>query len=294
MSGDRREFGIGKQQPGFQRRLIPAKLTHPRALATDSPYEWPQFGEVEIQEPGRDWFVTSVNTGTKTFVVSGEARDFVIAGDTLVARDCGGANGSYTVVSVAYASGLSSIVVSETVPAATLGAGDYDSRLTTDLIRPARFQTHDVLSIDVAGRFVTIAPPSTSASWPNGSWADYDSPVQSNNMFLRTHRVLWEGCAADSNNGLRTCWASYETVSPSVQKVFLNGSITATGGALGTITWQVPPPWRYVRRALADLRLYLGSVQPEAIVYCQSADGDEWMQIIAADYGPSAPPGEGE
>lgn len=271
--------------------LVRGRLSHPRALVSDYPEEFPAFGEIELLCRGREWMLISASSSQ--FVVSGDARYFVIVGDVIQCRDAGDATGDFTVTAISYASGQSTITVEETIGTLTLDSVGYGSRITTDTIRPARWMTHNVLSVNTVANTITIARPNTSSTWPSGSWTDYDAPIQSADMFLRSHRMLWAGCDNASNNGewtLRDDWTEVSTT----RTLYLEGVVGAAS-TLGTVTLIGPAPLRFDRFAMATHRQYLGSVQPGALVWAIAfRDESEFPEIVSADWGPSAPPGPEE
>jgi len=82
-------------------------------------------GKVEFLQV-TTWAIVAVNTGTKTFSVSGDRRDVFIAGRSLVIRGSTGNDGEYsTNGNSTYNSGTArtAIVVNETVPSSTADGG---------------------------------------------------------------------------------------------------------------------------------------------------------------------------
>lgn len=64
--------------------------------------------------------ITDVNTGTKTFTISGNRSGVFSAGEQFAIEDSTGNDGNYTVVSITYSAPNTLIVVSETIPDATV------------------------------------------------------------------------------------------------------------------------------------------------------------------------------
>lgn len=225
--------------------------------------------------------VASIPDGNR-FVLSGDYRPECITGHFVSVSGCGGADGIYTIFGTSYASGNTTIIVSEAIPSGTAGG---DLVILRSLVQPAIYPdsrlTYAITALGVADPgSVTIGDPSLVLS---GS-----DPIDPDDMFLEGMLVEITGSEDGLNDGVFKCRKAF-TDNGSTITIWLDGEIVSTSAPLGEITLKVPPPLRVTGKSMAVLRWYRASLYARAIVHTLPPDGDGWCEIVAADIGPSVP-----
>ena len=216
------------------------------------------------------------------FVVSGDYRPECITGHFVSVSGCGGADGIYTIFGTSYASGNTTIIVSETIPSGTAGG---DLVILRSLMQPAIYPdprlTYASTALGVADPgSVTIGDPSLVLG---GS-----DPLDPDEMFLEGMLVEITGSEDGLNDGVFRCRKAF-TDNGTTITIWLDGEIVSTSSPLGEVTLKVPPPLCVTSKSMAVLRWYRASLYARSIVHTLPPDGDGWCEIVAADIGPSVP-----
>lgn len=216
--------------------------------------------------------------------ITGDIRPDATPQRFIVVENAGASNGVYTIGAATFTTPSTLVTVEESVGTATIsGSSVYVPRnVVQNTIHPSPLLIYDILSVTAGSQGdVTIASPATTLT---GS-----DPICECDMFEELHKVTITGSEDAANDGDYRCRKCY-TDSAGVRTIYLDGVLSAIGGggALGTITLDVPPPLVPKRKGLASLRWYRASIPKGAIIHTLPPDGGGWHEIIASDVGPGA------
>lgn len=264
-------------------------------VVTDLGLMWPKYRRVGLLGPGREWKVIGCASGLGGTITvqggvqsSGNANDFVLAGDTLnltrvkASEQFTSTPLTVTNVATAFVSGAYRITFTfaGTVPSLSLDGYDF---VNTALIRTASWQTWPILSHTTGANADVVISATTGqlSAVPDVALCDCD-------IFKCQDLVQVTGSGNAANNTIFEC-RSDMTDNTTTFTVHLDGYLNAvSSGGAGSITLLLPTPLRVVATARAVLRAHSITLSKGHVVRVRRNDEEQdWWEIQhVADLGP--------